>query len=145
VVALDGGGVWAFVQFVALVSAPTLALAAALRAGQVARWVGRRRDDVWPRGRRRGDVPPGPPLERIVADLHRIAAQIATLPPRAPYARRQGAILAYDDVLGAACRALGVDDELRGLPFGTARDVARIRVEAELARAGLVLDEPRAA
>ena len=68
--------------------------------------------------RPRPATPAGPPLERIVADLHRIAGIIEALPPRVPLARRQGAILAYDDALGAACRALGVEDALRGLPFG---------------------------
>jgi hypothetical protein len=90
-------------------------------------------------------TPVGPPLERIVADLHRIAGIIDALPPRAPLARRQGAILAYDDALGAACRALGVEDALRGMPFGARRDEVRVHVEAELACAGLVLAPPRAA
>ena len=58
---------------------------------------------------------------------------------------RKGAILAYDDALGSACRALGVADELHGLPFGPRRDEARVHVEAELACAGLVLAPRHAA
>ena len=143
-VAVDASAVGELVRSVALVTLPTLELVAALHAGRVATWVGRRA----PGGRarhRRSVSAAGPPLEQIAADLHRIGGLIAALPVGAPYARRQGAILAYDDVLGAACRALGVDDELGGLPFGPDRDVARVRVEAELVRAGLVLDASRAA
>ena len=132
---------WVMVQWVLLCLAPTAALYAALHIGRLARCVQR----PFRRLRPRQPVPIGPPIERIVADLHRIAGLIEALPPRAPLARRQGTILAYDDALGAACRALGVEDALRGLPFGTRRDAARIRVEAELACAGLVLAPPRAA
>jgi hypothetical protein len=132
---------WVITEWVLLCAAPTAALYAALHAGRVGRWVQRQFRRVRPRP----VAPVGPPLQRIVADLHRIAGIIDALPPRAPLARRQGAILAYDDALGAACRALGVDDTLRGLPFGARRDAARIHVEAELACAGLVLAPPRAA
>jgi hypothetical protein len=139
--AWDGSTAVVLLQIVALSLAPTAALYLALHSGRLAGWIGRR----WRASRRRPVTPAGPPLERIVADLHRIAGIIEALPPRAPLARRQGAILAYDDALGSACRALGVDDGLRGLPFGRQRDVARVRVEAELACAGLELTPRRAA
>jgi hypothetical protein len=116
-------------------------LYAALHSGRLWRWL-QRSLRHW---RRTQPAPTGPPIERIVADLHRIAGLVDELPPRAPLARRQGTILAYDDALGAACRAVGVDDALRGLPFGAHRDAARVRVEAELACAGVVLARPRAA
>ncbi len=132
---------WVIVEFALLCMVPTAALYAALHAGRAARW-GQR---LFRRIRPRPAMPAGPPLERIVADLHRLAGIIETLPPRVPLARRQGAILAYDDALGAACRALGIEDTLRGVPFGHGRDAARIRVEAELACAGLQLAPPRAA
>jgi hypothetical protein len=140
-VALDGSATWAVVEIAAIMLAPTVVLYAALNAARVLRWAGRR----WRRLRPVAAAPSGPPLERIVADLHRIVGVIEALPPLAPLARRQGAILAYDDALGSACRALGVDDELRGLPFGPRRDAARIRVEASLACAGLDLAPRRAA
>ena len=132
---------WVIVEFALLCLVPTVAFYLALHAGRIARGV----HHLYRRIRPRTPTVSGPPLERIVADLHRIAEAIEALPPRVPLARRQGAILAYDDALGAACRALGVDDALRGLPFGARRDAARIRVEAELACAGLQLAPPRAA
>jgi hypothetical protein len=132
---------WVIFEFVLLCLVPTAALYVALHAARIARWL----HHLYRRIRPRPLTASGPPLERIVADLHRIAGLIEALPPRAPLARRQGAILAYDDALGAACRALGVDDALRGLPFGARRDAARIGVEAELTCAGLQLAPPRAA
>ena len=132
---------WVIVEFAVLCMVPTAALYAALHAGRAVRWVQRLFRRIRPRPAR----PVGPPLERIVADLHRLAGIIETLPPRVPLARRQGAILAYDDALGSACRALGIEDALRGLPFGARRDAARIGVEAELACAGLQLAPRRAA
>jgi hypothetical protein len=132
---------WVIAQWVLLCLAPTAALYAGLHLGRIGRCVQR----PFRRVRSRSVAPAGPPIERIVADLHRIAGLIEALPPRAPLARRQGAILAYDDALGAACRALGIDDDLRGLPFGARRDAVRIHVEAALACAGLELAPPRAA
>ncbi len=139
--AWDGSATWDLLQILAIVLAPTVVLYAVLHAGRVSRWIGGR----WRRWRKVPVAPSGPPLERIVADLHRIAGVIAALPPRAPLANRKGAILAYDDALGSACRALGLDDELRGLPFGPRRDAARVRVEAALACAGLDLAPRHAA
>jgi hypothetical protein len=139
--ALERDAVVAFVQILALCLAPAACLWLALHAGTIGRAVGRAARRVV----RREDVPAGPPLERIAADIHRIAALIEALPPRAPRVSREAAILAYDDALGAACRALGLDDALRGLPFGPQRDAARVAVEAELSCAGFVLAPDRAA
>jgi hypothetical protein len=138
-VALDGSATWDVAEIVAITLAPTVVLYPALNAPRIARWLVR----CWRRLRPVPAAPSGPPLERIVAD--RIVGVIEALPPLAPLARRHGAILAYDDALGSACRALGVDDEVRGLPFGPRRDAARIRVEAALACAGLELAPRRAA
>lgn len=102
-------------------------------------------------GRRYGVVPPpkalpaGPPLEKIAADIRRIAFTMQNLPPRAPHIRRQGAMLAYDEALSAACRALGVDERLSAMPIGPKRDAERLRVECQLEFAGLIIDPPRAA
>src|SRR5262245_13646918 len=106
-----------FAQILALCLAPTVCLWLALHAGTIGRAVGRGVRRLVPRD----EVPVGPPLERIAADIHRIAGLIEALPPRAPRVRREATILAYDDALGAACRALGLDDALRGLPFGPQR------------------------
>ncbi len=117
-------------QWVLLCIAPTAVLYAALHAGRIGRWVQRRYRRIRPRPA----TPTGPPIERIVADLHRIAGLIEQLPPASPLARRHGAILAYDDALGAACRALGVEDALRGLPVGA---WPRRRPRPRRGRAGL--------
>ena len=89
--------------------------------------------------------PVGPPIERIADDVRRIAAPIEALPPRAPRVRRDGTLLAYDDALSAACRALGLDDGLLALPLGAARDARRLRIECELECAGFVIRPRRAA
>ena len=81
----------------------------------------------------------GPPLEQTAADIRRIAAGIQTMPVQAPLAQRHGALLAYDDALVAACRALGVEERLNALPFGPARHAERLRIECELQYEGLVI------
>jgi hypothetical protein len=128
-------------EVVLLSLAPTAAFLLAVNAGRIGRRVART-------FRRRADVvaaPLGPPIEQIAADLRRIGGQIEALPPRVPRARRDAAILAYDDVLASACRALDIDDAVSALPVGPARDAARVRVEQELALAGLVINGPWAA
>jgi hypothetical protein len=140
-VALERQVVADFVEILVLCVAPTACLWLALQSGRIGRWVARR----WRRLAPPKAVPTGPPLERIAADIQRIARLIEALPPQAPRARREGAILAYDDALGAACTALGLEDALRGLPFGPQRDAVRVGVEAELECAGFVLAPDRAA
>ena len=87
-----------------------------------------------------GPPPPaGPPIERIGRDARRLRAALVVA-PGTPMARRLGALKAYDDLLSDACRALGIDDTLTGLPAGTDRDAERLRVESALEAAGLRLD-----
>lgn len=80
---------------------------------------------------------PGPPIERIAADLRRIRAQIDHAAPGMPVARRRGWVRAYDDVLVAACQALDLDERLDALPEGPTRDLERERVERLLAQSGI--------
>lgn len=87
-------------------------------------------------------TPAGPPIEQIAADLRRIRTQIEHVPPGLPVARRRGWTEAYDDVLVAACEALGLEQELKGVPEGARRDLERERVERLLAREGLALHSP---
>ena len=71
--------------------------------------------------RRRRHLPPQPlgrPLERVVADLHRIRAEVLAPVPGASKVRRDATLAAYDDVLADACRALAVPDLLTALPAG---------------------------
>jgi len=96
------------------------------------------------RAARRGPDPPrpaGPPLERIAGDLRRIRPVALDPAPGTPQARRLGTMAAYDDALVDACRALGVPDELSGVPEGPDRETARLRTEARLAQAGLRLGD----
>jgi len=84
---------------------------------------------------------PGPsrePLERIAADLCRLATAIRDAPRGVSRARYAGTLLAYDDRLGAAALALDVRHALEELPLGMDRDLERLRVEVELRAAGLV-------
>jgi hypothetical protein len=95
-------------------------------------------------GRRLGVVapeppaPPGPPVERIAADAHRIRASIRHAPSGTPVARMRGWLEAYDDVLVTACRTLELEQRLESLSPGPERDLERERVERMLVRAGLL-------
>ena len=86
---------------------------------------------------------PAPPVERLAADLRRLSAASRNLPRGTPYARHKGLLLAYDDTLIAACRALDVPQSLDVLPFGTDRELERLRVEGALEAAGLQISAPR--
>jgi hypothetical protein len=77
------------------------------------------------------------PVERIAADLRRLAASVRHLPAGCSNTRRQGLLLAYDQTLAAGCRALGLAEVLSELPPGTDRDLERLRVESSLEAAGL--------
>ena len=97
--------------------------------------------DWWARGERmpvrRGPVPAGPPIERLVSDLRRLERDYtrierSDLPRRA--VRLQGVSLAYDDTLCACCTALEI-------PWSGRRPldaVERLQIEATLAQHGLV-------
>lgn len=85
----------------------------------------------------RSPVPTGRPLERVAADLGRLGRQVALVPAGCPMARRRAVQAAYDDVLTEAAGMLGVPSALAGLPEGRVREVERLRVTAELRRAGL--------
>src|SRR5919197_1016970 len=66
---------------------------------------------VWNRVHGREPRPAGPPLERVAADLHRLADnlhQVELGQEPAKMARLRAASLAYDGVLLEACRSLEV-------------------------------------
>ncbi len=83
---------------------------------------------------RRTTVPAGPPIERLAADLRRLRPLIDD--PTRSRTQREGARLAYEEVLVDACRALGIDHRL-GVGRGLAAEVEVLRVEAALADSGL--------
>jgi len=88
----------------------------------------------------RPPAPTGRPLEAIAADLRRIRGLLDG--PRAgTFAVRSGTLRAYDQVLAEACQALGVEHRL-GVPGDLDDHVERLRTEAQLERAGLVLRGP---
>jgi hypothetical protein len=91
--------------------------------------------------RRRGtDLPVGPCLESVVANLRRLHRKVRDCRP--PTRVRTVALLAaYDDTLLEACAMVGVD-----APLATAsasdRAFARMLTEAALENAGIALDPP---
>lgn len=122
------------------VIAPGLAFWALLHADRIATLV--RRTAGWVRCGSSPPPPVGPPIERIAADLRRLRRELDQLRVEfeRPYrtARMTAALLAYDDRLVDACRALGVEQRLRDRN-GPPRPVERIRVERALAAEGLML------
>jgi hypothetical protein len=88
-------------------------------------------------GRRRQARPPGQSIERLAADLHRLAVHLDTVERSDELhrmARLRAASLAYDDVLRSACRTLELE-----VPDRTPLDpVERLETEAALAQKGLV-------
>ena len=84
----------------------------------------------------------GLPLERVVADLRRLRLVVAQDAHRSA-AHQIGNRLAYDRVLMQACEMLDIEHELAGDSIGFERDIERIRVEAELERAGIIVSDRR--
>lgn len=107
-----------------------LVVGVALYAGSLGRFVRRHRRPPPPR-------PSGRPLERVVADLQRIRAEVLAPVPGASKVRRDATLAAYDDVLADVCRALGVPDHLSALPAGTEREAERLHTEWLLEQAGV--------
>jgi hypothetical protein len=79
-------------------------------------------------------------IERVAADVRRMRRSLLTVSPRASAVRVNGLYLAYDYVLVEAADILGVPHGLEHLPLGGARDLERLRLEAGLEAAGLLLD-----
>lgn len=84
--------------------------------------------------------PADPPLDRVADNLRRIARS-ADQAEGMTRVRRQGLQMAHDDLLVTACRQLDVPNALADTPAGWGRDVERLRVEAALRAAGLVIRE----
>jgi hypothetical protein len=96
-----------------------------------------RLDAGWRRVRRRPPEPPGQPVQKIAADLHRLAVHIeqvdrSDLPAKA--FRLRAATLAYDGVLLDAARTLQVPAPAE-VPL---QSLDRLQTEAALAQQGLV-------
>jgi hypothetical protein len=78
----------------------------------------------------------GRPVEQLAADLRRVS--VATDQRRSATHQLANRV-AYDQLLMQACQMLNVPHELGKNTAGPERDIERIRVEAELERAGIVL------
>ena len=105
-----------------------------------------RSDEHLGRGRRSqaagaGGVAPhlrGLPIEQLAADLRRLRRAVATDQQRSATHQLANRV-AYDQLLMQACEMLDVPHDLDKTTAGPERDIERIRVEAELERAGIVL------
>ena len=84
----------------------------------------------------------GIPIERLAADLRRLRSVVRGDAHRSA-AHQIGNRLAYDRVLMQACEMLDIEHELAGDSIGFERDIERIRVEAELERAGIIVSDRR--
>ncbi|MCZ2810586.1 hypothetical protein O2W15_03985 [Modestobacter sp. VKM Ac-2979] len=106
----------------------------------------RRATGSHPAGRRvpRNTLASGPterphrPLERVAADLRRLARELAMVPGGMPMERRRGLLAAYDDLLVEAAVLLEVPQQLTEVPE-EAREFERIRLLGALEAAGLVV------
>ena len=126
--------VWIWISVVAATMLPlgfTLLLVHIAAVGEHAQAL---LDRMFPQRRQRPLVQP---VERLAADLHRLAIHIDTIERSQEMhrvARLRAASLAYDDVLLSACRTLEVE-----VPETTPlHPVERLQTEAALAQAGLV-------
>lgn len=84
----------------------------------------------------------GAPLERLANDLRRLRAAVTHDEHRSA-AHQMGNRLAYDQVLMEICAMLDIEHELGTEVSGLERDIERLRVEADLERAGVVLTDRR--
>lgn len=83
---------------------------------------------------------PRHPLEGIAADLRRLYPGVHSPAPGTRMAKQRGVVLAYDDHLVEAAKALGVVTTLRDLDVnGFDREAERLRIEVTLLEAGLQL------
>jgi hypothetical protein len=86
--------------------------------------------------------PQGVPLERLVADLRRLRTAVGSDANRSA-AHQMGNRMAYDQLLMQTCAMLQIEHELANDSQGIERDIERIRIEADLERAGVMVTERR--
>lgn len=109
----------------------------AMRSSRLLRRLGGRADAAVERV---PDVPAGPPIEHVAADLRRLSRQRTGVASRSPiwYTAVQRA---HDERLRVACRQLGIEEHLSELT-GVDLDVERVRVEGTLEATGLLVRDP---
>ena len=120
-------------------AAPALALGAVFAAPG---WIAAG-GEAWRRSRRRRGktlVAPGRPIEQLAADLRRLRTQ--RLDPGRSRIQREGARLAYEDVLRETANALGITHDFPGTHAGAGgglrEEVEMLRIEQAILDAGLV-------
>jgi hypothetical protein len=109
--------------------------------GSIARWKESRQQSAQRRRNlRKMRDQHGVPLEQVAANLRRLRV-VLTGDAHRSAAHQMGNRLAYDQVLIQACEMLEIEHDLGGESAGMERDIERLRVEAELEGAGVVLSE----
>jgi hypothetical protein len=83
----------------------------------------------------------GVPLEQVAANLRRLRCVLTVDAHRSVH--QIGNRVAYDQVLIQASEMLQIEHDLAKHYAGMERDIERLRVEAELERAGVVLSDRR--
>ena len=83
----------------------------------------------------------GVPLEQVAANLRRLRGVLTVDAHRSVY--QIGNRVAYDQVLIQASEMLQIEHDLAKRSAGTERNIERLRIEAELERAGVVLSDRR--
>lgn len=84
--------------------------------------------------------PCGPSIEQLAVELRRLSGVLVD-PRPVSSVRRFGVEQAYDETLGKACTVLGIEHHLDDVRLAD-RGYERLRVEAMLEEAGLVLRGP---
>lgn len=84
----------------------------------------------------------GVPIEQLAADLRRLRTVLRGDAHRSA-AHQMGNRLAYDRLLIEACAMLEISHELGENSAGMERDIERVRIEAELERAGVAVTDRR--
>jgi len=133
--------VLAVLGWIALITAlallPRLLVDLVVHPGRFTDWAG----DSWHRHHphRRPQVS-GPPVEQLAVELRRLSGVLVD-PRPVSSVRRFGVERAYDETLGKACCALDIEHHLDDVGLRD-REFERLRVEAALEHAGLVLRGP---
>jgi hypothetical protein len=117
-------------------------LLAGRRDAAISNWRGSRRQKAERRRNLRAmRRQQGVPLEQVAANLRRLRGVLTVDAHRSVHQISNRA--AYDQVLIQASEMLQIEHDLAKRSAGMERDIERLRVEAELERAGVVLSDRR--
>ena len=109
----------------------------------ISNWRGLRREKAeWRRNLRAMRRQQGVPLEQVAANLRRLRG-VLTVDEHRSAVHQIGNRVAYDQVLIQASEMLQIEHDLAKRSAGMERNIERLRVEAELERAGVVLSDRR--